>query len=250
MVSSLGLVDHDKGAWFMMDASPDFPRQLKLLKTIVGGESDQPNGIFLTHAHIGHYTGLMFLGREAMSSSGVPVYVMPRMKYYLENNGPWNQLIALNNIKLRLISEQWSYNYEGRIKIEALLVPHRDEYSETVAFMITGPEKKALYIPDIDKWSRWNRSIDSLISEVDYALIDGTFFDGAELPGRDMNEIPHPFVVESMDLLSKLSKETRSKVYFIHLNHSNPLLKEHSNESRLVEQNGFHIARFNLRLSL
>ena len=101
-----------------------------------------------------------------------------------------------------------------------------------------------MYIPDIDKWTKWNLSLDSLLMEIDYAFIDGTFYDADELPNRDMSEIPHPFVVETMDALDHLPAHVKNKVYFIHLNHSNPLLDPQSDASLAVVQRGYHVARY------
>ena len=98
---------------------------------------------------------------------------------------------------------------------------------QTVGYTIIGPNEQ-LFIPDIDKWERWETSIEELIKKVDYAFLDATFYDGSELPSRDMNAIPHPFVVESMDRFSVLSPEDKKKVYFIHFNHTNPLVNENS----------------------
>ena len=77
-------------------------------------------------------------------------------------------------------------------------MPHRDEYSETVGFLIRGPRRRVAFIPDIDKWERWSRPIEEAVAGCDVAYLDGTFFADGELPGRDMAEIPHPFVVESL----------------------------------------------------
>ena len=84
----------------MFDATPDMTAQLEHLNTIDTGLAFMPNGIFLTHAHIGHYTGLMYLGKEAINANCIPVYTMPRMNDFLKRNGPWNQLVLLDNIEL------------------------------------------------------------------------------------------------------------------------------------------------------
>ena len=36
------------------------------------------------------------------------------------------------------------------IKVNPFLVPHRDEFSETVGYQIEGPNKTALFIPGIN----------------------------------------------------------------------------------------------------
>ena len=250
-VVSLGLIDPTSGKRFLFEASPDITSQLKSLNQAYPGKNSiAPDGIFLTHAHIGHYAGLMFLGREAMNSKDVPVYAMPKMKIYLENNGPWSQLVSLKNIHINTISEgNWEV-ISPALKIKPLLVPHRDEFSETVGYVIEGPNEKVLFIPDIDKWEKWRTDIVSLIREVDHALIDGTFFSAAEVGNRNIAEIPHPLVQESMQLFNALPAKEKEKIMFIHFNHTNPLLKEQSEEARLVKSKGFRIAEVNKRIDL
>ncbi|MDX2414660.1 MAG: MBL fold metallo-hydrolase, partial [Bacteroidales bacterium] len=198
--------------------------QIQYFKELSGGEYNYlPDGIFVSHAHIGHYTGLMELGREAMNSKNIPVYALPRMASFLENNGPWDQLLSLNNIKLEYLSHESPLVLNDNISIDVSEVPHRDEYSETAAYKIITSGSDYLFIPDIDKWSRWERNIVSEIESVDFAFIDGTFFSAKEIPGRSMEEIPHPFVEETMKLFSDQATRTKNKIRFIHLNHSNPL---------------------------
>ncbi len=247
-VTSLGVMDKDKS--YLMDASPDIATQWNSLNKEMGYTKSSPDGVFLTHAHIGHYTGLMYFGREAMGASKLPIYSMPKMKNFIESNGPWSQLVTLENIVIKPIENKEKVILSESLTITPLLVPHRDEFSETVGYFIQGPNKSALFIPDIDKWSKWDSDILNWISEVDYAFLDATFFDEKELPNRDMSEIPHPFVVESMRLFDSLSKRERNKIYFIHLNHSNPLLQEQSPASQVVEKRGFHIAKINTTFEL
>ena len=246
---SLGLIDPAANKKYIFEATPDFPAQLYALEVEAPSETYELNGIFLTHAHIGHYTGLMFLGHEAMGASGVPVYAMPRMKEYLAANGPWSQLVNYKNIILNALQNEKTEEL-GSLKVTPFLVPHRDEYSETVGYRIDGPDKSAVFIPDINKWTDWQTDLSELVKSVDYALIDATFFADGELPGRDMSKIPHPFVVESMETLAALPVAERNKVWFIHLNHTNPLLNAQSEESKLVRSRGFNIAVEGIRLGL
>lgn len=246
---SLGLVDSANGSHFLFEATPEIGQQLYDLHAASATVSFRLDGIFLTHAHMGHYTGLMHLGREAMGAKQVPVHAMPRMAEFLENNGPWSQLVSLGNIIISPLQSEISVP-AGRVNVVPLVVPHRDEFSETVGYRIEGPNKTALFIPDIDKWSKWDRNIAAQIRRADYALIDATFFDGDELPGRDMSEIPHPFVVESMRALESLSRDERARVQFIHFNHSNPLLDADSTAAKRVRAAGFGIAQRGSRLDL
>ena len=244
-VVSLGIVDPSGNRSWLMEATPDLPRQWMALTELA-----PVAGIFLTHAHIGHYTGLMYLGREVMGATAVPVYVMPRMAAFLATNGPWSQLVQLGNICLHPLEADRPERLNGELSVTPIRVPHRDEYSETVGYLISGPARSALFIPDIDKWSRWDRDLTAELAEVDLAFLDATFFTTDELPGRDMSEIPHPFVVETMDRLADLPAEERAKVHFIHFNHTNPLLDPDSAASRKVQEAGFRIARTGQRFGL
>lgn len=249
LVTSLGLVDRSASKTWLFEASPDLPIQMKNLTKETGSDRETPDGIFLTHAHIGHYAGLMFLGKESMNASKVPVYSMPRMLNYLSENGPWEQLVNIGNIDLTQMKNDSAFKISETLSIRPLLVPHRDEYSETVGYKIIGPNKSALFIPDIDKWTKWERSIVEEVRKVDYAFLDATFFDDKEV-ARDISEIPHPFVIESMTQFEKLTTEEKSRVYFIHFNHTNPLLDPESEETRQVLEGGFQIARYGMRLGL
>lgn len=244
MVVSLGLIDRSQGRKYMIEATPDLPAQLDALNKLDENKGGKLlDGLFLTHAHIGHYSGLMYLGKEALDAQQMPVHVMPRMASFLSSNGPWEQLVERGNIRLEELEEgQWKELSE-LLSIRSFRVPHRDEYSETVGFEISGPHKNVLFIPDIDKWEKWSKDIAQEIKAVDLAFVDATFFSGAELPNRDMSEIPHPSVRESMDRLSVLSKEDRRKVHFIHFNHTNPLLKAGSPELEIVQEMGFQVAQ-------
>ena len=243
-VVSLGLLDAKNNKRYLFEATPDISEQLKVLKTYgPDTQKETPDGVFLTHAHIGHYTGLMYFGKEAMNATKIPTYAMPRIKNYLKNNGPWSQLAEQQNIELIEMTADQPIQLSSNLNVTPFLVPHRDEYSETVAYTISGPSKRALFIPDIDKWEKWKRPIVDEIKKVDYAFVDATFFSGAEINTRDISEIPHPFVIESMNSFDLLSSEEKSKIIFIHFNHTNPLLDPKSNETKEVLAKGFKIAR-------
>jgi pyrroloquinoline quinone biosynthesis protein B len=210
-VSSLGLIDRVSGRAFLFDATPDFNTQIHAL---TGGRP--PDGIFLTHAHIGHYTGLMYLGRESINARAVPVYATDRMLEFLASNGPWSQLVALGNIERRAVEFDRPVTLESSVRVTAFRVPHRDEFSDTVGYRIEGPRSRAIFIPDIDRWEKWDRSIRELADTVDLAFLDGTFASPTEV-NRNIEEIPHPMMGRTRELL----KGARAKLWFIHINHTN-----------------------------
>ncbi len=240
-VASLAIVDPQSGQQWLIDATPHFPQQLDALRARTGKSA--LDGILLTHAHIGHYAGLVHLGREVMGARQMPVYTMPRMTTFLTNNGPWNQLVTLKNIKLHALADGQPIQLNARIRVTPLVVPHRDEYSETVGFLVRGPSQAVVWLPDIDKWERWETAIETIIAKVDRAYLDGTFYDNLELPGRDMSQIPHPFIVESMRRFAKLPKAERKKVHFVHLNHTNPALQPNSSAQQAIDGQGYGVAQ-------
>ena len=246
-VVSLGLTDQASGQNWIFEATPDLTAQLQQLQQASG--STNLSGIFLTHAHMGHYAGLLQLGREAMGAKGIPVYVMPRMKEFLETNAPWSQLVALGNIKLILMEQDTPIQLTSNLRVIPLKVPHRDEFSETVGFRIETTEKSLLFIPDIDKWPLWEKDIRVEVARVDVALLDATFYQEGELPNRNMSEIPHPFVAETIALFSPLPAAEKRKVKFIHFNHTNPLILEGPERDR-VKSIGFDLATEGERIVL
>lgn len=243
-VVSLGLIDAQNKKTYLFEATPDIGDQLNALNSLAPWKApEMPNGIFLTHAHIGHYTGLMYLGKEANNAQDVPVYSMPRMKGFLEGNGPWSQLVSDKNIALNALENKKEISFSGNLDVVPFIVPHRDEFSETVGYFIIGPNKTALFIPDIDKWEKWGQDIVETLSKVDLAFLDATFYDAEEIDHRDISEIPHPFVIESMERFKNLASSEKQKIHFIHFNHTNPLLDPESRQSKEVIAKGFNIAR-------
>ncbi len=234
-VASLGLVDPAAGKRFLIDATPDFADQMDQL----GG---LPDAILLTHAHIGHYLGLAQLGREVLNARKVPVYATPRMARFLRANRPWSRLVEAGNIEIREVAPGEEFALTPRLFATAIPVPHRDEDSDTVAYLVRGPSRKVLWLPDIDKWEKWDRRLADFLADSSLtAFVDGTFFSADEIPGRSISDIPHPLVPETMALLESVPS-ARGRVIFVHLNHTNRLLWD-ADAIRALEAKGFSIAR-------
>lgn len=249
LATSLALIDFDNDHRYLFEATPNIAEQLKLLDSMVPNSkvSLGLSAIFITHAHIGHYAGLMFLGREAAGAQNVPVYAMPRLYDFLSNNGPWEQLVTLGNISLSEMTDRKRVNLPNDIRVTPYQVPHRDEYSETVGYKIDTKGRSVFFVPDIDNWDEWekdsNIKIEDVIADVDLAFLDATFYSDHELPGRDMSKIPHPRVSTMMDRFDRLTDIDKMKVHFIHVNHTNPIRYKTSKESEIVTSRGFNVAR-------
>jgi pyrroloquinoline quinone biosynthesis protein B len=249
LATSLALIDHANGRRWLVDATPDIREQLHRLNAIFPSRRAPLDGVFLTHAHIGHYTGLMFFGKEAMGAKELPVYALPRMAKFLSDNGPWSQLVAQRNIALMPLAKTMAVDL-GNIRITPFLVPHREEFSEVCGFRIEGPERRVLFIPDIDRWEDWDAMgvrVEDEIARADIAYLDGTFFSGGELQGRDMTKVPHPTIASSMARFASLPAGERAKVRFIHLNWSNPARFSDSSARREIEEAGFRVAEEGLK---
>ena len=249
-VASLGIVDPATSQRWFIECSPSFPRQVRRLDEAYPKLAGKLDGILLTHAHIGHYAGLIHLGREVMGSKDVPVHAMPRMEKFLRTQGPWSQLVSLKNIQPSPMRNGRAFALNKRLRVTPFLVPHRDEFSETVGFRIAGPRQKILWLPDIDKWERWKTPLEKALAGVDVAYLDATFYADGELGGRDMSKIPHPFIAETMRRLKNQPAAMRAKVRFIHLNHTNPAHDPRSAAAKTIRAAGFRVAEQGERVKL
>jgi pyrroloquinoline quinone biosynthesis protein B len=239
-ISSIAIVDKKNEKFWIIDITPNISSQLRILKEHIRNQT-YPNfsGIFLTHAHMGHYTGLLKLGLEAMNSFKIPVFVMPKMKLFLENNSMFKQLIINKNIILKEIKEKRKFRLNNNVSISTFCVPHRNELSETVGYKICGLNKKIIFIPDIDMWD--NQNMIDLVKNHDILLLDGTFYTKEEIKKRNINKIPHPSIEDSMRLMKKINNNERKKIFFTHLNHTNAVLDKGTIEYKNVITSGYNI---------
>ena len=245
----MGLIDKESQQKFLFEATPDISTQLADLEKNHLKTSTIIDGVFMTHAHMGHYAGLLYFGKEALGKKDIPVYAMPKMKEFLTNNGPWSQLVTTQNIVFLDLQKDSIVPLSNALKVTPFLVPHRDEFSETVGYKIEGNTNSALFIPDINKWSLWEKNIVEEVKKVDYAFIDATFFKEGEI-NRPMSEVPHPFIEETVALFENESLATKNKVIFIHFNHTNPALQSNSKERNELELLGFRFATEGQRFKL
>jgi pyrroloquinoline quinone biosynthesis protein B len=227
------------GKRWLIDATPDFREQLDALDRVAPGSLE---GLFLTHGHMGHYAGLLQLGREAMNARGLEVHAMKRMEALIRGHAPWEQLTRNHNIEVRPLRGDRAVRLQPGLSLTPLPVPHRAEYTETVAFRVAGPNRRVLWLPDIDRWDLWETRLEDAIAQVDAAWLDATFFSLEELPFRPASEVPHPPLSETLERLSALPARERSKVRFVHLNHTNPAHDPKSREGKLVKARGFRVA--------
>ncbi|GAB5534015.1 MAG: pyrroloquinoline quinone biosynthesis protein PqqB [Rubricoccaceae bacterium] len=255
LATSLALVDPETGQRWLFEATPDIREQLKRLDLVAPVEKNAPglDGIFLTHAHMGHYTGLLHLGHEALGARSVPLFVMPEMQGFLTSNEPWHQLVRYENVTLHELEDGEAVQLNERLAVTPFLVPHRQEHSEVVGYRIEGPDRSIVFIPDIDSWEEWDdlgTHIEDVIASSDVAYLDATFYANGEIPGRDMSTFPHPFITHSMERFAPLPAPEKAKVRFIHLNHTNPALRPGTPARDTVRMRGFELAEALERVTL
>ncbi|HEX4952446.1 MAG TPA: MBL fold metallo-hydrolase [Thermoanaerobaculia bacterium] len=245
-VASLALILPETNERYLFDATPDLPAQIEKLRPYRSGAPERIDrglisGVFLTHAHMGHYTGLAHLGYESMHTKGIPAWGTQRMVDFLAKNAPWDQLVRLGNVQPRALESGQAVALGQGVTVTPLSVPHRAEYTDTFGYKVKGPRRTLLYIPDTDPWRKWSPSILEALVGVDVALLDATFYSGDELPDRNLAEIGHPLIVDSMETLGPLVAAGKLEVFFTHLNHSNPALDGDSEARRNIEKRGFHV---------
>lgn len=252
-VSSLCIASEQTGRAWLVDASPDLTRQMDLVPGEAfrrrASERRPFEGILLTHAHIGHYLGLAVLGREGLAIRRTPCYCSARMAAFLTDNGPWSLLVDEDRLDLRILEPGESLPLAPDLSVTPLAVPHRDEFSDTLAFVFRGRRSSLLYLPDIDRWDRWERRIEDVVAEVDVALVDATFYSADEVGGRVQSDVPHPLVTDTLDRLGPLAAGGHT-VVLTHMNNSNPILDPDSRERLAVIEAGFGIARAGLSYPL
>ncbi|MHA1125643.1 MAG: MBL fold metallo-hydrolase [Candidatus Heimdallarchaeota archaeon] len=231
---SIAIFDEEEEHCYIFDASPDLKPQIDMIKGFISRvktHKDLPiSGIFLTHAHFGHCSGLWSLGKECCDAREVMVYCSKKMEGFLKNNHPFKHLLERNNLSLSIMETNQDYPFEN-FSISTFDVPHRNEYADTVGYIINHT-KKILYLPDLDVWTD---ELVTLVNSVDLALIDGSFISHDELPR--LTKVPHPPIKKTMEFF----KETNTEIYFTHFNHTNPVLQKNGKERENVLKKGFKL---------
>ena len=242
-VASLAIIDKASDDCWIIDASPDIKYQINMISDFLGiNKAPKIKGIFLTHAHTGHYSGLLELGKESLNASNIPIYVMPEMSDFIQLNKAFNFLIESENIFLKVIQEDHPIKLKNDSLISPFLVPHRNEMSETVGYKIQSNKKSVIYLPDIDSWEDWDNDIITLVKNNNHLFIDGTFYSKNEIQDRNILNIPHPPIAETVQKLLTLDVKEKNKIFFTHLNHSNVIIHENRSETIDLINEGYGVA--------
>jgi pyrroloquinoline quinone biosynthesis protein B len=234
--SSLAITsdEHDP---LLFDASPDIRRQYQRLCDHTGTAPDF-DGVFITHGHMGHYAGLVHFGKEAAATEHLPLFAPGSVLSFLDANEPWATLFHTDH--LDPVSMDDATASIGGLTVRAIPVPHRSEFTGTVAYSVSVGERPwLLYVPDIDGWDRWPAA-ERTIAEHPVSLLDATFSRTDELPGRDIAQIMHPLVPDTIERFAHLTGDR--SVVLTHINHSNPLGDLDAEITSLAHDKGFLVA--------
>ena len=212
--------------------------------------------LLLTHAHFGHVDGLGLFGRETLAAQGIELHVSDDMYHLVDQTPQWNLMVQQGVFDIRTFTAGDVVFNQGNLSVEAVRIPHRDELSDMHAFIIRGPNKSLLFLPDHDTWDETltvhnSTSIREWLSKmnVDIALIDGTFWSEDELGGRNQAHVPHPPVLQTLKMLGE-KIDGDPEILFTHLNHTNPLYNQQSREWSEVEKLGWSVAYQGQRFTL
>tara|TARA_X000001036_G_scaffold90724_1_gene83063 strand:- start:2934 stop:3779 length:846 start_codon:yes stop_codon:yes gene_type:complete len=212
--------------------------------------------LLLTHAHLGHVDGLGLFGREAIAARDIELHVSDDMYHLIDRTPQWNLMVQQGVFNIRTFTAGDVVFSQGELSIEAVRIPHRAELSDMHAFIIRGPSKSLLFLTDHDTWNETLTvhdcsSIRELLAKlnVDIALIDGTFWSEDELAGRNQATVPHPPVLQTLNMLGE-KKQDDPDIIFTHLNHTNPLYNRDSEQYAEVERLGWSVAYQGQRFTL
>ena len=245
--TSLGVIESDQ--IHLIDVTRHLANQLQYLENRI------PNYVWLTHAHFGHVDGLGLFGRETMNAQGIPLYASKKMQQLITDTPQWRIMVEQGVFVPREVSNNNKIVF-GELTIEPILVPHRDELSDMHAFVISTPENKLLYLPDHDTWeetlSMYNcQDIRQWLKDlaIDIALIDGTFWSEDELQSRNQQKVPHPPIKQTIEMLG-YKQQGDPEIYFIHLNHTNPVYDQWSEQHAQVIEMGWKIGKQGMKIKL
>ena len=245
--TSLGVIE--SGQIHLIDVTRHLANQLQYLENRI------PNYVWLTHAHFGHVDGLGLFGRETMNAQGIPLYASQKMQQLINDTPQWRIMVEQGVFVPREMSNNNKIEF-GELTIEPILVPHRDELSDMHAFVISSSENKLLYLPDHDTWEetlsmynchdirQWLKSL-----AIDIALIDGTFWSEDELQSRNQERVPHPPIKQTIEMLG-YKQQGDPEIYFIHLNHTNPVYDQWSEQHAQVIEMGWKIGKQGMKIKL
>jgi pyrroloquinoline quinone biosynthesis protein B len=241
---SIGADSGEFQHFWLINASPDLPRQIESAKRLQPRRNSSRNtpiaGVFLTNADIDHALGLLLLRQQ---NKPLVVYATDETRTVLA----WldRALARFCGIEWRIVTPEFQ-SLDSGLAFRAI------ELAGSVAFHFRDDTsgRSALFAPSVGSLAEQLRDA---IHTSDLVMFDGTFWSDAELgqvrPGarsaREMNHLP--INDGSFDVLRQSS--ARRKIY-THVNNTNPILMPDSQERAQLERAGIEVARDGLEIVL
>ncbi len=254
-------VSTDGISWFLLGASPDLRLQIESnpeLQPSRGIRSSPIGGVVLASADLDHVLGLLLL-RELQPfhvwGTGEVIEIlrkensMFRMLNRIQNQVRWNTIRGDETFPLHDVSGPdagiacRAFALSGRLPAYVGSTPQRAE--AVLGFVLESSTGKTVgFFPQLPALTE---ELKNVFSNLDCLLVDGTFWSNDELirlqgsgqTAREMGHIPMDGEDGTLTALSALSK---ARKIYIHINNTNPVLNEASEEYRRVRDMGWELA--------
>ena len=267
---SVGL-SADDGNWFLINASPDIRSQIESFGPLhpVKSRTTPIQAIFLTNGDLDHCLGLLSL-RE---NHRLVIYATESVRRgFTEGNVLYRTLqrfagqVTWRTLKLGV--EETLLCSDGRpsgltvkalavpgkppIHLEELVSPSDPELNVGLRFRQCTNGRVLAYLSAV---GRVTPSVFEGLADADCVMFDGTFWSSDELSGpgfleKSAEDLAHWPVGGQSGSLAMLSKLTAPRRVFIHINNTNPMLREDSTERKIIEAAGWRVALDGMEIRL
>lgn len=260
-------ISSDNKNWLLINASPDIRAQLEAFPAIQPKQGLRDTGIkavLLIDSQIDHTTGLLML-REGKPldiyctdmvkqdlTTGFPIFNM-LSHYCTVNHHPLP--IDGGSFTIPAIADLRFYTQALKSKAPPYS-PHRNNPHEgdniglVIEQISTG--KKVYYSPGLGEIES---HVLTSMQNADCILVDGTFWSENEMidlglskkPAAEMGHLPQSGTGGMIDVLNGIPK---ARKILIHINNSNPILDEGSDQHRQLLQAGIEVAYDGMEIDL
>jgi pyrroloquinoline quinone biosynthesis protein B len=254
--------------WVLVNASPDILSQIRANPALQPARAVRDSGIcavLLMDAQIDHVTGLLML-RER--SSPLPLYATEQVFGDLGSGLPLIDVLGhycgVARHVLRPDGAGFAVAPLERTVFAAVTLsskappysPHRNDPhpGDNIGLMVTDQAsgRKAFYAPGLGALTP---AVEAAMQAADVLLVDGTFWTEDEMialglskkPASAMGHLPQSGPGGMIEVLDRMP--ARRKI-LIHINNSNPILREDSAERALLGRHGIEVASDGLELEL
>ena len=254
-------VTTDGADWLLVNASPDILAQIQANPELQPARATRDSGIaavLLMDAQIDHVTGLLML-RERQSP--LPLLATPEVFSDIAEGFPITKILShycgVNALALRLDAGFLPVpGLDGMAVLPVVLSSKPPPYSpfrecprpgDNIGLVIDNPAtgQRAFYAPGLGEMTP---ALLALMAECAVVLVDGTFWTEDEMQrlgfstkgARQIGHLPQSGAGGMMEQLATLPTSVRK--ILIHINNTNPILREDSAERAALSAHGIEVA--------